>query len=502
MTVTPKVNVASTVASGIDVKFTLAISNSDIAIAPSPLKVAETESGDDISIKAASTPSITKSSSQAVGDIVITENAKELIDDDTLTVTFGNGITLASTPKATPTGGIEINDLNGDAQTTAQPARINTGHTTASWKIAEQSDVTAGGSITISGIVVNAEDATGTSVVTATLSGAAGSKTLTIANINATSNVTCVASGAPTLKIGTANQAAGDITITEAKAGALTRGTDCLNIKIFGVTSDKEVEFSELPTFDVTSGSLGLSNIEFINTPATNGYIEISADVTSTGSVIKISGIKYDVNSKAIENPVQVVITNSGTRLASVTNANISKTGSTFSDVAAGHWAKTYIDYLATKGIIGGYTDGTFKPEATITRAEFAKIAVIAGGYTLSTTSTTSSFSDVASSHWAIKYIETAKNQGIIGGYADGTFKPDAKITRAELAKIVVGAGKFTINKTGTAFPDVAADHWAYDYVMTAKNLSIIGGYPDGTFGPAKNASRAEASKMVYEWLN
>jgi len=499
------VNVASTVASGTDIEFTFDCDNEDVAIAPSPTKVAEADSGDDITITADTAPTISKTTNQQLGDVTIQETQEGLIDETTFTATLETtGCTFASTPRATPSGGLELEDSDGEGVTTAVSGSLNSGLTEAEWTVASESSADTGGKIGISGLVINVGSSAPTGAVRLIIDGAAGTKTITVAYISTSSTVNVTASGTPAIKISTAGQAAGDIIITETKAGALSADNRGIVLKIFGVTSDNEVAFAEKPTISVVSGDIDVNTAGTLETTSgANDTFVIDIDEASgTKSEIKISGIKYDVNAKAVEGSVQVVVMNDDVRLATVSNATISKTGQTFSDVASNHWAKIYIDYLATKGIIGGYTNGTFKPEGLISRAEFAKIAVIAGGYTLSTTSTTSSFSDVASSHWALKYIETAKNQGIIGGYADGTFKPDEKITRAELAKIVVGAGKFTINKTGTAFPDVAADHWAYDYIMTAKNLSIIGGYPDGTFGPSKNATRAEASKMVYEWLN
>jgi hypothetical protein len=499
-----KINIDSTVASGTDIEFTFACDNSDVAVAPSPSKVAEASSGDDITITADTAPTISKTVNQQVGDITIQESSDGLITEETLTATLDTtGCAFASTPKATPSGGIELEDSSGSGVTTAVSGTMDdTTLASTHWIVASESTDENGGKIAISGLVINVSSDAPTGAVRLTLSGAAGTKTITIAYISATANIEVTASGTPAIKINTAGQAAGDITITETKSGALAAGD--ISLRIFGVTTDNEVAFSEAPTISVVSGDVDVATTGTMSkTTGEDDTFTFDVNTASgTKSVLKLSGISYDVNAKAVEGSVQVVVMNGTTRLATVSNATISKTGQTFSDVASNHWASIFINYLATKGIINGYTDGTFKPEGVITRAEFAKIAVMAGNFALSTTSTTSSFSDVASSHWAFKYIETAKNQGIIGGYADGTFRPDEKISRAELAKMVVTAGKFTINNTGTAFPDVASDHWAYDYVMTAKNLGIIGGYPDGTFKPSGNATRAEASKMVYEWLN
>lgn len=170
-----------------------------------------------------------------------------------------------------------------------------------------------------------------------------------------------------------------------------------------------------------------------------------------------------------------------------------------YNDLKSTHWAYGYIEKLSLQSVIAGYVDGSFRPEGTISRAEFAKMIALATDIATSTP-TKSTFIDVPDAHWAMRYIEAARNHGIIGGYPDGTFKPDNKVTRAEIAKMVILAGKFEANKAGTPLSDISGN-WAYDHIMTAKNLNIIGGYPDGSFGPEKNATRAEASKIITKAL-
>lgn len=103
-------------------------------------------------------------------------------------------------------------------------------------------------------------------------------------------------------------------------------------------------------------------------------------------------------------------------------------------------------------------------------------------------------FNDVSSSHANAEAIEYVKAKGIVSGYADGTFKADAYINRAELTKIIIGA-LFT-PAGGNCFPDVH-EEWFAPYVCAAKAHGIIGGYPDGTFKPEKNISFAEAAKII-----
>lgn len=103
-------------------------------------------------------------------------------------------------------------------------------------------------------------------------------------------------------------------------------------------------------------------------------------------------------------------------------------------------------------------------------------------------------FTDVSPDHLNAEAISYVQSKGIVSGYADGTFKADASINRAELTKIIVGA-LFT-PEGKNCFPDVH-EEWFAPYVCSAKVHGIIGGYPDGSFRPAQNISFAEAAKII-----
>lgn len=142
-----------------------------------------------------------------------------------------------------------------------------------------------------------------------------------------------------------------------------------------------------------------------------------------------------------------------------------------FSDVE-GHWAKEAILMMSSLGIVNGYTDGTFRPENLITRAEFA--TMMARFEDITHVKAKAYFSDVDESHWAFKTISFAKVMGWISGYADGTFKPNHPITRAEAVTIVNRyLGRFndvtSINEHASAnkFTDITG-HWAYYNIMEA----------------------------------
>ncbi|MBE0446568.1 MAG: S-layer homology domain-containing protein [Actinobacteria bacterium] len=168
-------------------------------------------------------------------------------------------------------------------------------------------------------------------------------------------------------------------------------------------------------------------------------------------------------------------------------------------DVSSTHFAFAAIRSLIDKGIINGRLNGEFDPGTAITRAEFTKMAVLAAGR-IPVTSRTVSFSDI-DGHWAKGYIEAAKAANIVDGYPGGTFRPNAKITRAEITKVVVKAGNLAIDTSGSGFPDVLANHWARASILTAAKNRIVRGFPDNTFRPNNNATRAESAQVVFNWV-
>ena len=147
---------------------------------------------------------------------------------------------------------------------------------------------------------------------------------------------------------------------------------------------------------------------------------------------------------------------------------------STFNDVAKDCWAANYIGYMQQFGIVTGYTDGSFRPNAPVTRAEFAAIA----SRFEKLTQGSKSFTDVPDTHWAVKYINFAATRGWVTGYADGTFKPEHSITRAEVAAVTCRLLERSADQTYIrshigelrTFADVTESHWAYWYTMEAAN--------------------------------
>ena len=151
---------------------------------------------------------------------------------------------------------------------------------------------------------------------------------------------------------------------------------------------------------------------------------------------------------------------------------------------------------------IVGYGNGEVRPQNNITRAEVATIffRLLTDDVRDENLTKTNRYSDVAATSWYNTAVSTLSSMGIITGYPDGTFRPNAAITRAEFAAI---AARFDNDgdKTAAKFSDIAT-HWAKDEISIAYNNGWITGYPNGTFGPQRDITRAETMTLVNRVLN
>lgn len=143
-----------------------------------------------------------------------------------------------------------------------------------------------------------------------------------------------------------------------------------------------------------------------------------------------------------------------------------------------------------------GYPDGTVRPGGSITRAEATTIffRLLTEESRSQFWATENRYSDVSTGQWYNNAVSTMTRAGIVNGYPDGTFRPNAPITRAEMAKIIALFAK--LDKTADRFPD-AAGHWAEAYIRLAAGNGWIEGYPDGTFRPNQSITRAETVTMI-----
>lgn len=143
-------------------------------------------------------------------------------------------------------------------------------------------------------------------------------------------------------------------------------------------------------------------------------------------------------------------------------------------------------------GKAGGYADGTFRPNAPVTRAEFMAFTNRAFGFSAEKEI---SYSDVQADAWYAGVVRVAAAAGYISGYPDGTMKPGANITRQEAAAILTKVAYLTADAAAVSgFSDKASiPSWSAGFVGAVANTSLMVGYPDGSFQPGKNITRAEA---------
>lgn len=175
-----------------------------------------------------------------------------------------------------------------------------------------------------------------------------------------------------------------------------------------------------------------------------------------------------------------------------------------------GHWADAVVSVLAARGVVAGFADGLFYPERTLTRAEFAKLVVAGlEGETHARLLLAGSpvFPDLAG-HWARGWIAAGRELGLLRGFADGMFYPDAGMDRAQVATVLVRAlgweaqaltlGFQTVEATLAAFVDVAAaPGWALPYLALGVQRGLIRGYADGTLRATAAVTRAEAATLL-----
>jgi parallel beta-helix repeat protein len=216
-------------------------------------------------------------------------------------------------------------------------------------------------------------------------------------------------------------------------------------------------------------------------------------DVLNATKEKTITAVGNDIDPKRISGKIDLVV-------AQVDPPQ--GTGS-FSDIAANYWAKGYIDALATKKIIAGFPDGSFKPDKPVTRAEFA--AIIAKAFNPAAKKEAIQFSDVKSDFWAYQVIQTVARGGFIAGYPDKTFKPQQEIPRVQaLVALANGLGLTTDNQKIIAYYGDAAQipGYASSAIASATAKGLVVNYPTvKQLNPNRPATRAEVAAFIYQSL-
>jgi len=182
--------------------------------------------------------------------------------------------------------------------------------------------------------------------------------------------------------------------------------------------------------------------------------------------------------------------TSSGTQIVS--------TG--FSDVNRTHPNYTAITYLSQSGVIGGYADGTFKPENSINRAEVLKI-ILKGSGIEANEAYSASFPDVAEDAWFAPFVMKAKALGFVkGNEADGTFAPERQVNMAEFLKMLLVANKIDVSsfEGKTVVPNIPLDAWYANFVNYSVALGIVPKDANGNVDAGKLLTRGEVVSMMY----
>ncbi|NIK67259.1 S-layer homology domain-containing protein [Paenibacillus sp. BK720] len=251
--------------------------------------------------------------------------------------------------------------------------------------------------------------------------------------------------------------------------------------------------------------------------PATDAYtVETEADQVAVSAAASDSGARVglrvngqvpasqsSVNLALGANVLEwtVAAENGNTKTYKVTVTRVASPAPAFTDLQ-GHWAEELIKQAAEKKIVNGYADGTFRPDNTITRAEFAVMLVNA--LQLPGTSKAVTFTDGASiQEWAADAIAIAVNAGIVNGYGDGSFRPDVTITRAEIAVMIARILQLPAASSGTTgfSDDATIPAWSKEAIEALKQEGLINGRGGNLFAPNGTATRAEAAVLLLRLL-
>jgi hypothetical protein len=176
-----------------------------------------------------------------------------------------------------------------------------------------------------------------------------------------------------------------------------------------------------------------------------------------------------------------------------------------FSDVPSDYWAKDFIQALAAQGIIAGYQNGTFRPDAPVTRAQFA--AMVNKAFNKAKIRNAISFVDVPSNYWANSAIRQAYEMGFLAGYSGNVFRPEQNIPREQVLVALANGLNYSANNSTTDtlgyYNDASAiSNYARNSIAAATEKKIVVNYPNTkSLTPTENATRAEVAAFIYQAL-
>ena len=236
---------------------------------------------------------------------------------------------------------------------------------------------------------------------------------------------------------------------------------------------------------------------------AFQSYVKRSLNVDKSHALTDIAVVRVDGNGEYTPVPFKV----NGQRIDVYSRTNstylVLQNPVTFQDIAS-HWSKGEVESLAAKMIVTGRTEQSFVPNAPVTRAEFAALVVRALG--LSADAASGSFQDVASTDWYAGAIQAAVDADIINGYTDGTFKPNRTITREEMAVMAYNALEYAgynpVDAAKAHFADASSiGAWSQVAVYELAALDILNGDPKQRFNPKSNTTRGESAAVLHRLM-
>ncbi|MBU7319752.1 S-layer homology domain-containing protein [Paenibacillus oleatilyticus] len=261
--------------------------------------------------------------------------------------------------------------------------------------------------------------------------------------------------------------------------------------------------------FNVTaSGNSKSVNVDFGST-----YVSRTLNVNKNLDAKKATGALYNETTKKLSFVPSTFESKDGQTVATLKrNGNsiytVIEASKSFEDLAS-HWSKADVELLANKLVVEGAADKQFQPDRNITRAEFAALVVRSLG--LNSVTANTYFTDINSSAWYAGVVASASKAGIINGYEDNTFRPDAQITREELAAMIIRSLSYAgvaseVSESNQAqqlakFKDSSKIVWAKKEIAAAVNAGIINGLTDDTIGSAEKATRSQAATMLKRYL-
>ena len=231
--------------------------------------------------------------------------------------------------------------------------------------------------------------------------------------------------------------------------------------------------------------------------------------IGSLVSGILIAGREYEepIDDRPATNTASeyTPATNETPRLSAAATAEPSQSTLLFVDVLNDYWAKPYIDALSDRGLISGYEDGTFRPEAPLARAQVANI--ISRVFDLTTDKAEPEFLDVGSDYWARESIGEVVNGGFMDGFPDDTFAPNIEVTRLQLlVTLVVGLEiepPTDIQASLERYTDAKdIPDWAIEKIAAATSAGLVVNYPNvEKLNPYQPVTRAELAAAIYQVL-